>query len=178
MSDLELKAASASTLLAPAELHGLVCGFCTANGAATFDEGFALSEFVELAGADALTDEACVREFIDAVLQELADEELSFSPIVPDDEEALSDRVGALADFCAGFLGGFGGGVKSARADLPVDVQEIIRDFASISGIDDAAADEEQDEASYMEIFEYVRVGVMLVMAIMSSPDDETSEQT
>jgi uncharacterized protein YgfB (UPF0149 family) len=167
MSDLELKAAGASSLLAPAELHGLVCGL-----AATRASGFPFVEFVDLAGADALTDEGSAKAFVDAALENLVSEEMSFAPAIPDDDEALALRVGALADFCAGFLSGFGAGVTSARSELPTDVQEILRDFASISGIDDAAAEEEQDEGSFTEIFEYVRVGVLLVMTLMTRPED------
>ena len=114
MSDLELKAANASSLLAPAELHGMVCGF-----GVTREGGFPLNEFVELAGADSLTDEGSVRQFIDAALEDLVDDDLAFAPIVPDDDEALSLRVGAVADFCAGFLSGFAAGVERARDDLP-----------------------------------------------------------
>jgi uncharacterized protein YgfB (UPF0149 family) len=165
MSDLELKAVNASSLLAPGELHGLVCGLAVTN-----DGGFPYDEFVDLAGADALTDEDSVKQFVSAALENLVDEELAFAPLVPDDERVLSLRVGALADFCAGFLSGFGAGVKTGRADLPVDIQEIIRDFASISGIDEEAAEDEQDESSYTEIYEYVRVGVMLVMTLMARP--------
>ena len=77
MSDLELKAANASSLLAPGELHGLVCGF-----AVTHDGGFPYNEFVDLAGADALTDEASVKQFVNDVLENLADEGMAFAPLV------------------------------------------------------------------------------------------------
>lgn len=167
MSDLELKAASASSLLAPAELHGMVCGL-----AVTSAGGFSVDAFVELAGADALTDEGSVEQFVYAALDDLSNEEMAFAPIIPDDDEALDLRVGALGDFCAGFLSGFGAGVQAERTDLPPDVQEIISDFASISGIDDAAAEDEQDETSFMELFEYVRVGVLLIMSLMARPMD------
>ena len=77
MSDLELKAANASSLLAPAELHGMVCGL-----GATRVGGFPLDEFVDLAGPDALTDEGSVKQFVNAVLEDLTNEELAFAPTI------------------------------------------------------------------------------------------------
>ena len=78
--------------------------------------------------------------------------------------------------YAIGFLVGFAAGLTASRDELPVDVQEIIRDFAGLSGMDasDYADQErfdlediEESEASLMEIYEYIRVSVVLIMALM-----------
>ena len=162
MSDLELKAHSASAVLPATELHGMVCGFAAGN-----PQEFSLSEFVQLAGSDVLSAEAAVEEFVSASLDEFYAQDMSFNPLVPDDGEPLHVRLSGLAEWCAGFLGGFGATVNAQRDALHIDIQEILRDFASISGLDDDVEGDEQDESSFMEIYEYVRVGAILTMTLM-----------
>ncbi len=168
MSDLEVKAQNASSVIPATELHGLVCGFAAGDPLE-----FSLTDFVQLAGADALSDEHSVSEFVTASLDELFSDDMEFSPLIPDDSELLSARLGGLAEWCAGFLSGFGASVseRMSRDALPVDVQEIMRDFASISGLDDEVEGDEQDESSFMELYEYVRVAAVLTSALMNSPD-------
>ena len=86
----------------------------------------------------------------------------------------MAKRVEAVADWCGGFLAGFAVGIDDEHHNLPVDVQEIIRDLAALSGLDsadyEASIDDvgnEENEAALMEIFEYVRVGTLLVLSLM-----------
>lgn len=175
MSDLELKAQNASTVIPPTELHGLVCGF-----AAGKPEQFSLSDFIQLSGTDALSDEQSVSEFVSASLDELYSPDMNFTPLIPDDEEVLTVRLVGLAEWCAGFLSGFGASYNNTEetpdAPLPIDLQEILRDFASISSIDDDVEGDEQDEGSFMEIYEYVRVAAVLAMNLVTDPDVEEDD--
>lgn len=146
----------------------MVCGFAAGDPAQ-----FSLTDFVQLAGADALSDEQSVSDFVSDSLEELFSEELDFRPLVPGETELLATRLLGLAEWCAGFLSGFGASVseRMARDALPMDIQEILRDFASISGLDDEVEGDEQDESSFMEIFEYVRVAAVLTATLMSDPE-------
>jgi len=49
-----------------------------------------------------------------------------------------------------------------------VDIQGILQDFASISGLDEEVDGDDQDESSFMEIFEYVRVAAVLTATLMN----------
>jgi uncharacterized protein YgfB (UPF0149 family) len=180
VSDLERQAQNASSILPAAELHGLVCGFAAGNPAE-----FSLSDFVQLVGTDALTDEAAIGEFVGGVLDVLYSPDMDFMPVIPDDSAVLGLRLEALAQFTAGFLSGFGAAFSSAsydpesmtskvtRDDLPLEVQEILHDFASISGLDEEAEGDEQDEVSFMELFEYVRVASVLALTLMPQTDEK-----
>ena len=153
----------------------MVCGFAAADPLQ-----FPLSDFVQLAGADALSDEESVSEFVRSSLDELFSEDMGFQPLIPDDSELLSARLAGLAEWCAGFLSGFGASVseRMSRDALPVDIQEILRDFASISGLDDEVEGDDQDENSFMEIYEYVRVAAVLTATLMGSdadPEDQSA---
>ena len=172
MSDLEIKAQNASTVIPPTELHGLVCGF-----AAGKPEQFSLSDFIQLSGTDALSDEQSVSEFVSASLDELYSPDMNFTPLIPDDQEELSTRLVGLSEWCAGFLSGFGASYNNTEetpsTPLPLDLQEILHDFASISSIDDDVEGNDQDEGSFMELYEYVRVAAVLSMNLVTDPDDD-----
>lgn len=174
MSELEQAAIAASSIISPAELHGLVCGMSSAQ-----PQAFVLSDFIALAGVDSLADESSVQHFVELALQDFTAQEMTFVPLVADDEEPLALRLKGLAEWCAGYLSGFGAAVTEHREGLPPDVQEILRDFASISGLDEAVEGDEQDESSFAEIFEYVRVASVLTMTLMSPEDaDERAEDS
>ena len=48
-----------------------------------------------------------------------------------------------------------------------------VRDFARISSLDDEVEGDNEDEVSFMEIHEYVRVGAVLVLTLMAEGDDD-----
>jgi len=48
-----------------------------------------------------------------------------------------------------------------------------LRDFASISAMDDEVDGDEQDESAYMEIFEYVRVAAMITTTLVAQATDD-----
>ncbi len=169
--ELNTKAELASSHIDPAELHGLVCGM-----AAGRPGQFSLPELIEYAGADQLTDENSVQDFVIEALDLLHAQDMEFALLIPDDEQVLSLRLAGLASWCAAFLSGFGASVSTDVSQLPVDVQEILRDFASISGLDEDAEGSEQDEASFMEIYEYVRVASILTLALMGEVQIEAEQ--
>ncbi len=173
--DLELleKAKAASRTLEPADLHGTVCGM-----AAGFPTQFSIADLIELLGTDALEDEATVEDFVAGALDQLHAQDLEFYPLIPDDEEPLAVRLGGLAAWCAGFLTGFGAVVTTSLKTLPDEVGEVLRDYASISGIDEDEAENEQNEASFMEIYEYARISAVLVMTLMAEHTENNAAAT
>ncbi|MEM9622512.1 MAG: UPF0149 family protein [Pseudomonadota bacterium] len=179
--DLHEKALSASAVIHPAELHGLTCGMAAGNPGK-----FSLPDFIALAGADSLADEHTVTDFVTQTLLAFAAQDMEFSPLVASDDEPLTERLTGLSHWCAGFLSGFAAALPdmaeggSAQGDtmstLPEDVQEIVRDFASISRLDDEPDGDEQDESSFMEIFEYTRVAAVLILALMSPEEGANAD--
>ena len=108
----------------------MVAGFLAASACPTVED-FPLSELVALAGDQALTDEQAVLDFVAASLANLRDEDMGFAPLIADDDEPLAQRVDELAEWCGSFLSGFAAANATGRDQLPVDIQEIIRDFAT-----------------------------------------------
>jgi len=68
-----------------------------------------------------------------------------------------------LVEFCSGF--GYGLGLSSGGRDtasLPEDTREVIADFQSIESLDLDELDDSEDDA-WQELYEFLRVGVLLV---------------
>ena len=171
------KANAATSLIEPSDLHGTVCGIAAANPLA-----FSLPMLIDLLGTDALHDEVSAEAFVAASLDLLFAQDMEFHPLIPDDDEPMSARLGGIAVWCAGFLSGFGSTMQVDAVELPNEVEEILRDFVNISGVDEEAAETEQNEESFMEIYEYVRVGAILTVTLMrevveaQSSDDHGDE--
>ncbi len=95
-------------------------------------------------------------------VQSLNDPDMNFQLCLPSDSASFKERQFALADFCAGFNYGFGIGMSGkGNKKLPGDTQEMLEDFQAIEGADPAQGDQ-SDENAFMELSEYVRVGVLL----------------
>lgn len=153
-----------------AELHGCVCGLLCSGGGDSGERW--LEECV--AGCDARgEDERKVRAVLRSVgLQAwrmLASGDMSFEPLLPDDEQPLAERVHALAQWCQGFLAGLGlGGLDPAVLDAagPESITEIFADFAEISraALDAGQADDpDAPHFAFEEVKEYVRVSVQIL---------------
>ena len=90
---------------------------------------------------------------------------MEFTPLLPDDDEPLTERVAALGGWCQGFLYGFGTAPsRQDRAKLPGDVAEILSDFAQIARAGDVGHESESiEETAYAELVEYLRAGTQLI---------------
>lgn len=147
-----------ASLLSPAEAHGILTGMLCADDSVRCQHW--LAEVFE----DENPEQGKVTPALTELFQEtktlLESDDYDFIMLLPDDDALLEARASALADWCRGFVFGLGsGGVMS---DLPGDSGEIVRDFVEISRLDPDVEDD-GDEEAYMELSEYVRIGVLLL---------------
>ena len=160
--------ADAGAVVALAEVHGGVCGALCAGGVPAARRWLmdCLDDQELDAATAALADELAL--LVGASANALADPDLKFEPLLPDDETPLEEQVQALALWCQGFLSGIGTTAPSAArqgADGS-SLGEILRDFAEISraGLsEEEAAGQAQADFALAEIREYVRVSVAVV---------------
>lgn len=157
--------ARAGTAYDAAECHGTVCGVLCA-GAAGGDAWLA-HIMEEASGPDAALsncrrDLLALRDLSRSLLQAGT---LEFTPLLPDDDTGLAERTAALGEWCQGFLYGLGLAGERLQLDaLPDEAGEVLRDMGQIAQAGfEGDADDEEDEAAYVEIVEYVRVGVQLL---------------
>lgn len=154
---LEQGLEQAGSVQRPGETHGTLTGMlCIDNDqppAAAVDD----VEAENLATA--------LNALREITLEGLFDPDLSFTPLLPDDDEtSLDRRVAALARWCAGFLFGLSYSGSFSPDQLSAEVREVVTDLTELSKAElTADEDAESAEADYAELVEYVRVGVQMI---------------
>jgi len=153
----------AGALSEPAEIHGELCGSVCLLGeeATTAWVAQVLTDTSESQGAELL------KNLASQTWKELEKGDISFRLLLPSDDRSLDLRADSLGLWCQGFLHGLGstGNQVQIKSIYQQGVtQDIIRDFSEIAraGFDEVEAEEEA-EAAYTELMEYVRVCVQLV---------------
>lgn len=148
-----------STLGAPisaAESHGLLCGLLCMRAPDARAQWIRRS--LDDDGAQAAP--APLDRLYDETLAQLDDASFDFQLLLPaDDELDLAGRTAALADWCNGFAFGVGA-AGCDRERLPAQSLEFLQDITRIAQAE--VAGEEDGEADYAEVAEYVRMGVLL----------------
>jgi len=153
------------TPLNHAELHGLLCGLLCARMDLDRDQWLRHAQ-------EALADEREFSPETDDLLGQLYDEHMArndhldelMTPVLPDDDIALSQRVDALGHWCQGLLYGLGLGEIGKGDRLSEESQEFLQDVADIAQVGcDPDEGGEADESAYVEIVEYLRVGWLMI---------------
>lgn len=189
MSDLYALALNAirdqAQSLSISELHGAVVGIGVCG-----EQSFSLQSLVDLLGVDALSDENDVEAFVNASLEMLFADDMSFTPLLPEDDAPLDIQATAIGEwtgsFLAGLVAGLGEKAAGSFASLPEEVQEIVGDFTAITEIElpgdsaaaagEEAAAGEDAEADLLQVQEFVKIGALLVMSLLNDVPGDTTE--
>jgi len=150
-----------------AESQGLLCGILCAQG--RIDK---LSWMQQVLGealpkGDLLIQEVRVEleSLFSETMEALYDEEYGFQMFLPDDDVSLNERLSALSEWCQGFLLGFSmHSMDTLEGEIKDEINNLIEDFVELTRIDiDPADEEDEEENSFFEITEYVRMGVIYI---------------
>ena len=190
LASLALEAVRSVTV---AELHGAAVGLAL-HGA----EHLSVQQLVALLGSDALHDAGSIDAFIQAALQGLYADDLSFAPLLLPSEPSEFDaaacelRGSAIADWSSAFLSGFACGLASGDGDfahsaelagamaaedavaaalggLPPEGAEIVQDLLAIAQLDTQIALSEDAESALVELEEYLKVGTLLLQSMLDA---------
>lgn len=172
----------------PAELQAVLCG--RLSGGQHFTDKKVLEVAADLLDASAsslagIKDD--VLQLYNDTAEQLDDGNAVFELLLPDDDDSLHERIETLSRWCQNYLSGLGQSGLSGDAPLAGDVSEAMRDLAAIAMADSGTGDDdldpytnsidEQDEASFFELVEYVRVAVTLIYAeikLLNDPEGKT----
>jgi len=168
----------ANLMGSPAELHGLLCGRIGGGEQLSEDELVAtVAEFLDVAPERVEDLGDMLPELYRFSVGQISSSGFEFSPLLPDDDFSLNERLASLGEWCQGFLFGLGNSGLSVETELTGDIADALGDLASIShvgGLEDEN-DAEEDEVSYSELVEYVRVAVLLIYAELNVTEDNGS---
>ncbi len=146
------------------ELHGSLCGFLACGGHIDHSP-LAVLHIQSEENTLGARDQSMLALLVQQSINTLAADELIFQLLIPADDRPLSERVEALGDWCRGFLGGFGLAGSPAHARLSKEAQEILHDLGLLAAATFGLGDDEEDEESFIELHEFVRMGTMLLHA-------------
>ena len=145
------------------ELHGSLCGYLAGGGSLRGSSVLAALQLDGEATDPSAEDLALLDRLARQSATELADPELGFEPLLPEDDRPLAERAEAVAEWCRGFLGGFGLAGTDAHAQLSDDAQEVLRDFGTVAAASFDFGDAAEDEDALIEVQEFLRVGALLL---------------
>lgn len=139
------------------ELHGMVAGFRALRHSEPVDSWLALFslECDEVQSAERL-----LAALASTTAAQLADPAMGFAPLMPSENSSVAQRARALVAFCRGFLTGVG--LAGGGAEMSAEAEEALTDLGRIAASREQF-DGENDEASLVELQEFVRVAVLLL---------------
>ncbi|MGL4475400.1 MAG: UPF0149 family protein [Shewanella sp.] len=139
-------------------LVGLICG-----GVQTSPQGWQkpLSELMNDGQPLPKPLEVLVSDMYHDAVANLAEMEFGFTPLLPDEEEALAARLEALSLWVQSFLTGLAI-IQPKLKQASAEVREVIDDLSEIARVELDVDEDEESEAALMELVEFVRMGAML----------------
>ncbi|MGD8783033.1 MAG: UPF0149 family protein [Thioalkalispiraceae bacterium] len=110
------------------------------------------------------------------VCHQLENGEFDYALLLPDDDVDLELRTEAMSHWCQGFLMGLRYSGVTDFNKFTGELGEIIDDITEISQVSAGQLDySEEEEQSYAELVEYLRVGVMLFNETLNSQVSDTT---
>lgn len=167
----------------PSELHGVLCGRLAAGS--RIKEPDWLSMVCEHMGLpeSAADDSDDLAPFMNKAYEQtlalLKSTDMSFHPLLPDDDYAIEQRLEALVAWVRGFLEGMALSAGEALGQAPDEIRELIEDMVAISQLADDEEASDESEQQLLEITEYIRLGALAVFTEFNAPErPETSSPT
>ncbi|NWN89993.1 UPF0149 family protein [Marinobacter adhaerens] len=159
----------------PSELHGALCGRLAAGSRLERGEWLALvcehMGLPEAAAEEAGELSVFMNEAYEKNLTVLKSADMSFHPLLPDDDYALEQRLEALVAWVRGFLEGMALAAGESLGEAPDEIRELIEDLVAISQVSEDQDSDEESEQQLVEITEYVRLGALAVFTEFNPPE-------
>lgn len=146
----------------PVEVHGALVGLIC--GGVVQDNFSWVKPLLDLMNdGQALPHElqSLINELFQDTVARLGEMDFGFNPLLPEEEVSLSERVEALSLWTQSFLTGLAI-IQPKLNKASDDVQEVIKDLADIAQVEFDVADDEESEAAFMELHEFVRMAAIL----------------
>ncbi|WP_394131867.1 UPF0149 family protein [Shewanella maritima] len=160
----------------PVEVHGalvgLICGGVSQTGQAWVKPLLELMNDGQALPADL---QQLISELYQDTVTRLADFEFGFSLLLPEEEVSLSHRVEALALWTQSFLTAIAV-VQSKLNSASKDVKEVIKDLSEIAQVEFDVSDDDESEAAYIELQEFVKMAAILCYAEFGPQPDNKAD--
>jgi hypothetical protein len=157
------------------EVHGSMCGFLCV-GSSDKAQQYIQSLLEESDVNKFETDVRALASLLQISYKQMSTMSFDFHLLMPDDDAPLEERAKALGLWCQGFSDG----VLNAGIDISKISQEETRDalfhITEIANIDYTYTTvTEKDEKAFMEVYEYVRMAVLMIHTELTQPHEGES---
>ncbi len=146
-----------------AELQAIICGMLSAGlKVSTSDWQQVLVDVINEGRAFSKELQDLVLNMASWTSHEMTHQEALAPLLLPDDSYPAVDQVEAIAQWCQGFLLGFG----LQLGDQPIESEEVkesLTDIADISQLEIAAEENEETRTALFTISEHIKVAVQVV---------------
>ncbi|MEZ9140531.1 MULTISPECIES: UPF0149 family protein [unclassified Shewanella] len=146
----------------PVEVHGALVGLIC--GGVEQANTVWLKPLLELMNdGQPLTSELqqLITELFQDTATRLGDAEYGFNPLLPEEEEPLSTRLECLALWVQSYLTAIAL-IQPKLNGASSDVREIIQDLGAIAQVEFDVSDDDESEAAFIELHEFVRMAAVL----------------
>ena len=151
----------------PAGFHGFLCGRLSCGAVQMEDLINSSTAWLGLEGESAEAASGDLESFYQATLSDLQDISFLFTPLLPDDELPMAERLVSVSEWCSNYLSGLGEGM-GPEFEVSEDGKEALQDISAISQIStdiESEESEEEGEKDYLELVEYIRIAVQLIFS-------------
>lgn len=144
------------------ELHGLITGLIAGgmfkdsqeyleHMSELFNNGLSIKKTLKM---------AC-EEMLNNIFNQLDSMEMSFELLLLDEDETLAEQAQEMLNWVQYFLVGFGLNQRDLKT-ASNEVREIIQDFTSITHMETDLEDNNDNQADFYEVIEFIRVSTVL----------------
>lgn len=145
------------------ECHGFLCGQVCVSSAPEED---LWQDFLDVRSSDddlVYESYAYIHSLIREITNNMHSPDLDFQLLLPAEDRPIGVRVNALADWCSGFLNGFGLGTGLRGETFSEDCREVLTDYTRICRVGLDEESDEEDEWALEDLIEYVRMGAIMI---------------
>ncbi len=161
----------------PSAFHGFLCGRLSCGAVPIEILVAASTDWLGLSGEQAEAIQVDLQVFYETALSDLEDYSFLFSPLLPDDEFPLGERLIAVGEWCSNYLSGLAEGMEDSF-DVSEDGKEALSDLGAIGQISVDFETDDDGERDYTELVEYVRVAVQVVFTDVNPELDPEKNPT
>ena len=158
----------AYVMASAAEVHGLIAGLLSAGVPAEAEQMMpVLHDFLIDGQALPTSVKSDVAALIRDTAVDLAQQDFSFTMLLPSDDDSLPERLEAMVEWTQAFLVGF----AVQQTDLSLvseDVREALNQLTDVTKIDIHTTDDgstEENEEAYFLVLEHIRMMVLTCFA-------------
>lgn len=149
-----------------AQVHGLFCGFICLLGGKN-SESWKKRLLGKKQNKEA---EETLQELYEISYHQISEFSFEFDLLLPDDDVDINVRAEALGLWCQGFITGLAQEGKPIEQYSSPEITETLNDIIEISQVSyGEIVDTDEDESSYFELVEYVRLGVLMIFTELQS---------